>query len=61
MMFFLEVSVWMDYYYEEPGLWSRKGRDVDHHTDHSSSPCQKEDDVVHTAETVLHQKAPDFL
>lgn len=58
MMFFLGVSVWKDYYYEEPGLWSRKGRDVDHH---SSSPCQKEDDVVHTAETMLHQEAPDFL
>lgn len=48
----------MDYYYEEPGLWSRKGRDVDHH---NSSPCQKEYDVVHTAETMLHQEAPDFL
>lgn len=58
VMFFLGVSVRMDYYYEEPGLWSRKGRDVDHH---SSSPCQKEDDVVHTAETMLHQDAPDFM
>lgn len=46
------------YYYEEPGVWSRKGRDVDHHI---SSPCPKEDDVVHTAETMLHQEVPDFL